>query len=132
MIVRGDFGPFYNGHRNGGSSTLTYRHGSSLSTSLLFEYNDVHLTQGNFARKLIGTRVAYFFTPRIFVQSLMQYSNQAQAWSANTRFAWLSTAGTGLFIVLNDGEQADGFFSWRQPQSRSLVIKYARQFGTGN
>jgi hypothetical protein len=96
------------------------------------DYNDVHLAQGNFTRQLIGTRVAYFFTPRVFVQSLMQYSNQSRSWSANTRFAWLSTAGTGLFVVFNDGENADGFFDWRQPQSRSLVIKYARQFGTGN
>ncbi len=132
VTVRGDFGPFYNGNRNGESTTLTFRRGSSVSTSLVYEYNDVHLAQGNFVRQLIGTRVAYFFTPRVFVQSLMQYSNQAQAWSSNTRFAWLSAAGTGLFVVFNDGEAADGFFSWRQPQSRSLVIKYARQFGTGN
>ena len=132
VVVRGDFGPFYNGTRNGGQTTLTYRRGASLSTSLLVDYNDVHLVQGAFERKLIGARIAYFFTPRIFVQSLTQYSNQAQVWTANARFGWLSTAGTGLFIVLNDGETADGFFSWRQPQSRSLVIKYARQFGTGN
>ena len=132
VVVRGDFGPFYNGRRNGGQTTFTLRHGATISTSLLVDYNKVHLAQGEFERKLIGTRVAYFFTPRIFVQSLMQYSNQAQAFSANARFGWLSTAGTGLFIVLNDGEQADGFFSWRQPQSRSLIVKYARQFGTGN
>jgi uncharacterized protein DUF5916 len=132
LKLRGDFGEFYNGTRRGGSVTFTYRHHASLSSSLLVDYNDIHLDQGAFARQLIGARVAYFFTPRIFLQSLMQYSNQAEAWSANARFGWLSTAGTGLFIVLNDGEQANGFFSWRQPQSRSLVIKYARQFGAGN
>jgi len=125
-------GGFYDGTRNGQTLTLTLRHGANLSTSLLYDYQRVWLDEGDFTRNLIGTRVAYFFTPRIFVQSLMQYSNQAHAWSANTRFAWLSTAGTGLFVVFNDGETADGFFSWRQPQSRSLVIKYARQFGTGN
>ena len=96
------------------------------------DYNDVRLDQGHFDRKLIGTRVAYFFTPKVFIQSLMQYSNQAQVWSANARFGWLSNAGAGLFIVFNDGEYADGFFSWRQPQSRSFVIKYARQFGLGD
>lgn len=131
LLVRGDVGPFYNGTRKGGTATLTYRHGASLSTSLLMDYNAVHLDQGQFERKLIGARVAYFFTPRLFVQSLTQYSNQAQVWTANARLGWLSTAGTGLFIVVNDGEEADGFFSWRRPQSRSLVIKYARQFGTG-
>jgi hypothetical protein len=132
LKVRGDFGPFYNGRRNGGSVTLTHRYRASLSSSLLVDYNDVHLDQGHFERKLIGARIAYFFTPRLFVQSLTQYSNQARIWTANARLGWLSTAGTGLFVVVNDGEEADGFFSWRQPQSRSLVIKYARQFGTGN
>jgi len=75
--------------------------------------------------------VGYFFTPRIFVQSLVQYSNEARVWAANARFGWLATAGTGLFVVLNDGEEADGFFRWNRPQSRSLVLKFTRQLGTG-
>jgi hypothetical protein len=66
----------------------------------------------------------------VFVQSLVQYSNQARAWTANARFGWLNTAGTGLFIVLNDGEEADGFTRWTRPQTRSLAVKYTRQFGT--
>jgi hypothetical protein len=131
MNLRGDFGPFYNGTRTGGAVTFTVRRGASLSSSLLVDYNDVHLDQGNFERKLIGARVAYFFTPRIFVQSLTQYSNQAQAWSANARFGWLSTAGTGLFVVFNDAEEAEGPFNWTRPMTRSLVVKYTRQFGTG-
>jgi hypothetical protein len=132
LTLRGDVGPFYNGTRNGGSATVTLRRGASLSSSLLVDYNDVRLDQGRFTRELIGARVAYFFTPRIFVQSLTQYSNQARMWNANARFGWLNTAGTGLFVVLNDGEEANGFFNWTRPQSRSLVIKYARQFGTGS
>jgi hypothetical protein len=124
-----DVGAFYNGIRRGGSFTLAARHASSLTTSLRMEYNDVRLDQGNFIRKLIATRVAYFFTPRIMLQTLVQYSNQARAWAANARFGWLSTAGTGLFVVFNEGRDADGFFEWNQPQARSLIVKYARQFG---
>jgi hypothetical protein len=130
IAARADVGQFYNGTRRGGSTTLTYRHGASLSTSLLLDYNDVRLDQGDFIRKLIATRVGYFFTPRLFVQSLVQYSNQAHVWAANARFGWLNTAGTGLFIVLNDGEQADGFTRWTRPQTRSVVVKYTRQLGT--
>jgi hypothetical protein len=91
----------------------------------------VRLDQGQFERTLVGARMAWFFTPRVFLQTLTQYSNQASIWTANVRFGWLSTAGTGLFIVYNDGEEADGFFSWRRPASRSFVIKYARQIGLG-
>jgi hypothetical protein len=130
MVLRADAGPFYNGTRRGGTTTFTFRRGAALSTSLLLDYNDVRLNEGNFIRQIIGTRVAYFFTPSLSVQSLMQYNKEAKVWTANTRLAWLNTAGTGLFIVWNDGETANGFFDWQRPQNRSLVIKYAQQFGT--
>jgi hypothetical protein len=129
LTLRADIGGFYNGTRRGGSVTLGARHGSSLTTSVLVEYNDVRLDQGNFTRVLIAPRIAYFFTPRIMVQTLVQYSNQARVWAANARFGWLSTAGTGLFVVLNEGQEADGFFQWNRPQAHSLIVKYTRQFG---
>ena len=131
LSSRGDFGPFYNGTRNGGRAAVTFRRGAAFTSSLVVDYNDVHLDQGNFTRTLIGTRFGYNFTPRVFVNSLVQYNNQARVWTANARFGWLNTAGTGLFIVFNDGEEANGFFSWVRPQSRSLVVKYTRQIGTG-
>lgn len=131
LVTRVDLGEFYNGTRYGGTATLTVRKGSSLTTSLLVDYNDVTLDQGKFTRALVGVRVGYLFTPRIFLQSLVQYNNQAQVFSANIRFAWLNTAGTGLFVVLNDGENATGVFSWQRPTSRSFVVKFTKQFGTG-
>jgi len=130
FVLRGDFGPFYSGTRNGGNVTFTFRRGATLSSSLLFDYNDVHLDQGNFTRQLIGTRLAYFFTPRIFAQTLVQFNNQDRVWTANARFGWLGTAGTGLFVVFNDGEGADGFFRWTRPQTRSFIVKFTRQLGT--
>src|SRR5689334_11642902 len=129
LNLRADVGGFYNGTRRGGSVTVAARRGSTLTTSLLIEYNDVRLQQGNFTRLVIAPRFAYFFTPRIMFQTLVQYSNQVDAWTANARFSWLSTAGTGLFVVFNEGQEADGFFSWQRPQSRSLIVKYTRQFG---
>ncbi len=131
LSFRGDFGGLYNGRRNGGNVTLTARRGASFSSSLLFDYHDVHLDQGDFVRSLVGVRLGYYFTPRIFALSLVQYSNQARSWTANARFGWLNTAGTGLFVVFNDGREADSFFQWARPQARSLVIKYTRQLGTG-
>ncbi len=126
---RGDYGPFYSGNRFGQVVTLTYRRGASLTTSLQLDYQDVNLDEGDFIRRLVGARVAWFFTPKIFLQSLVQYNNQARVWNANVRFAWLSTASTGLFVVYNEGQQAGGFFDWVQPQSRSLVVKFTKQLG---
>ena len=129
VTLRADVGGFYNGTRRGGSVTFAARRGSSLTTSLLVEYNDVRLQQGNFTRLVVAPRIAYFFTPRVMFQTLVQYSNQVRAWTANARFGWLSTAGTGLFVVFNEGQEAEGFFRWDRPQARSLIVKYTRQFG---
>ena len=131
LSFRGDVGGLYNGRRNGANVTVTARRGASLTSSLLVDYHDVHLDQGDFVRSLVGVRFGYYFTPRIFALSLVQYSNQARSWTANARFGWLNTAGTGLFVVFNDGREADSFFKWVRPQARSLVIKYTRQLGTG-
>jgi hypothetical protein len=91
----------------------------------------VKLPQGDFTRTLQALRLNYFFSPRIFVQTLTQFNNQQSIWSANVRLGWLNTAGTGLFVVLNDGRDAGSFFDWRQPQQRNVFVKFTRQFGTG-
>ena len=131
VLFRVDAGEFYTGTRAGASTALTLRSGASFTSSLLLDYNDVRLDEGRFKRSLLGARLNYYFTPRIFIASLLQYSDQARAFTSNARFGWLSTAGTGLFIVLNEGREADGLLDWVRPQSRSLVVKYTRQLGTG-
>jgi hypothetical protein len=123
--TRFDYGDFLSGTRRGHAAIVGFKHGSALSTALRFEYNDVDLAEGEFATRLAGVRLGYFFNPQIYLQSLIQYSDQADNWSTNVRFGWLHTAGTGLFIVYN---QAHGVDSLSGPLNRSLIIKYSRQF----
>jgi hypothetical protein len=129
FVLRSEVGGFYNGNRTLNTLNLTWRQGAALSSSLVIDNSNVHLAQGDFTRSLIGARVAYYFTPRITLQTLTQYNNQARVWTANTRFSWLSTAGTGLFVVFNDAEDANGFFDWTRPRTRTFTVKYTRQFG---
>jgi len=128
---RFDVGEFWTGTRRGGNGTVTLRRGAAFSGSLLLDHTDVRLPQGNFVRTLSALRLNYFLTPRIFVQTLTQFNNQQRIWSANVRFGWLNTAGTGLFVVLNDGREANSAFDWVRPQQRTVFVKFTRQFGTG-
>lgn len=118
-------GSFLTGDRINPFGTITVRRGSSFSASLRLDYNDVDLPQGEFDATLAGLRLAYFITPRIYVQSLTQYADQADSWSTNVRVGWLDTAGTGLFLVYN---QANGFdrLSRDTPLNRSFTIKYTK------
>jgi hypothetical protein len=129
IVLRSEVGGFYNGNRTLNTATVTWRQGATFSSSLVVDNSNIHLAQGDFTRSLIGARAAYFFTPRISVQALTQYNNQAGVWTANTRFSWLRTAGTGLFVVFNDAEEAHGFFDWARPRTRTFTVKFTKQFG---
>ncbi|MDE2659672.1 MAG: hypothetical protein OXI45_05630, partial [Acidobacteriota bacterium] len=132
-----NFGHFLTGSRAGGNGSLTWRPNPSFSTSARINYFNVDLPQGQFETVLTGINFGYFFTPRIYLQSLVQYSNQVDSWSANLRFAWLNTAGTGLFIVYNDVQGFDypdglnpdgGRFVESGTLARSFIVKFTRQF----
>jgi hypothetical protein len=120
-------GSFLTGSRVNPYGTFTVRPSSAFSAGLRLDYNDVSLPEGDFQAVLVGLRLAYFFTPRIYLQSLTQYSDLADAWSTNVRFGWLDDAGSGLFVVYN---QANGFDSLERdtPLNRALTIKYSRLF----
>ena len=142
--ARLDAGGFYNGNLRGYSTTLNWRYGAQLTTSLEYTRNQVRLPLevsngellgGNFDTNLAKARVNYSFTPRIFVQSLMQYSDASDIWSINLRFGWLNTAGTGLFVVYKETSDLENIdFGLRtglpagSPLSRALFIKFTREF----
>ncbi len=118
-------GSFLSGSRVNPSASVAYRHGSSATLEFSLDHNKVTLEEGEFDVTLAGLRAGYFFTPRIYLQSLIQYADQTDTFSANIRFGWLNTAGTGLFIVYNDHQ---GVNTLSGPQQRTLVVKYNRQF----
>ena len=118
-------GGFLSGSRRGLAATVTGRHGTAIAASLRVNYNDVDLAEGAFTTTLVGLRAAYAFTPRLYLQTLVQYSDQDDRWSGNARFGWLNTAGTGLFLVYNES-QGTGSISGRL--HRAFIIKFTRQF----
>ena len=121
-------GGFFTGHRKSIQATLTNRIGTTWLAALRVNYDDVDLAEGSFENTVVGLRVAYSFTPRMFLQSLVQYNNQSREFSGNVRFGWLSTAGTGLFVVFNEVQENLRTTGWAA-QNRALVVKFTRQFG---
>ncbi len=64
---------------------------------------------------------------RIFLQTLLQYSDQADVWLVNARFGVLDTAGTGLYVVYNETQESHGLASLTGPMTRSFIVKYSRR-----
>jgi hypothetical protein len=115
-----DIGGFYSGRRAGTTSTVNARAGK-FAGFLRMTYYDVRLPQGDFTTSVVGVKLAYSFTPRMYLQSLVQYNKDTDRIEGN----YLNAAGTGLFIVLNDNE---GTGSLSGPQERQLALKFTRLF----
>ena len=106
--------------------SINGRYGETLSLSLSWSRNDINLPLGEVVTHLASTRVAYNFSPRLFVQSLLQYNDSADLWSVNMRFGWLHDANTGLFLVYNETEGIGGVAP--DGAGRNLIIKHSHLF----
>ena len=117
-------GGFYSGHRKGISGGLTNRIGSTWLATLTASYDDVDLAEGAFETALLGLKLSYSFTPRIFISSLIQYNTDRDQVSVNARFGWLNTAGTGLYLVYNEIQRT---LDPMGPVDRAFILKYNYQ-----
>jgi hypothetical protein len=119
-------GGFFSGDRVAFSPGLRYRIGDRFTSSLDWQYNDIDLTEGQFKTNLARMRVSYSFTLRLFVQTLIQYSDRDEVWATNLRIGWLNTASTGLYLVYNEIRDT-GDLNTGIPDRR-LVLKYSHLF----
>ncbi|MEZ4700792.1 MAG: DUF5916 domain-containing protein [Rhodothermales bacterium] len=123
-------GGFFGGSRLSSTTTLRLRIGNRFNSEFALQRNDVSLPAGDFTSNLLRTRLSYAFTPRIFLQSLLQYNDQAEVWSANVRFGWLQSSNTGLFLVFNQASGLDLanddylLYGFGDLINRSLTLKY--------
>jgi hypothetical protein len=120
-----ELGGFYTGKKQSNQVTVVGRFGNFLG-ELKSTFDHVTLPEGNFDASLASVKLAYSFTPHIYVQSQVQYNNETENVSANVRFGWLNAAGTGLFLVYN-GLERTGLEPG--PVDRAFTIKFTRLFG---
>ena len=124
LEAEADVGGFLSGSQRSFGFTVAGRKGSKANTSVRWRHNDIELREGAFQTNLVQWRLNYSITPLKYIESLIQYNDRARNWSANLRFGWLSSAGTGFFFVYNEGQGLNGL----GPISRSFIVKYTRQF----
>ena len=124
--VRITAGGFFGGDRLAISPSIRLRVGDAFNTDVGISRNDINSPFGAFVTNLIISRTSFSFTPRVFIQSLIQYNDRADLWSANLRFGVLGQANTGLFLVYNDTRGLNGLTPGTA--GRSLTLKYSRLF----
>ena len=119
-------GGFFGGSRTSTTAALRGRLGESFNAYADYSRNDVDLPEGAFVTNLLKLRFSYSFTPRLYLQALVQWNDVTSNWSTNLRLGWLQTANTGLFVVYNENrDPTQGGIGLRD---RSFTIKYSRMF----
>lgn len=118
-------GGYFGGNRISSTNKATFRLGDKFNTEGIFNYNRLKLPEGDANVLITGARLAYSFTPRMFLQSLVQYNNVSNITSVNARFGWLRNANTGLFVVINIIKDTDYLDALN---NQSITIKYSHQF----
>ena len=125
--VGGQFG----GNRIAVKSSVIYRIGDSFRSELTYNYNkyDLPVPGGQFNANLTQLRLSYAFTPKILLQTLVQYNQVEDTLGTNLRFSWLQTANSGFFLVYNEvDERGIG----ANPRGKEVIIKYSHIFDVFN
>jgi hypothetical protein len=117
-------GGFFGGDRVVYAPQLRFRTSETFNTEVNWTRNDIDLPGGAFVTNLVSSRISYSFTPRMYLQALLQYNDRANVWSSNVRFGWLNQANTGLFVVYNDTQGL--YDSTLLRPDRSFTVKYSR------
>lgn len=124
-----DLGGFYTGTRFGPTVTTSYRFQDRLTSSFTVNWFSVKLREGRFRTAVARLRTSYAFSPRVYVESSVQYNDDTDDLAANIRLGWFNSAGAGLFVVYNDTRHYGSIETTGRasgPRQRQLVIKYSR------
>ena len=102
--INPSFGKFYNGYKTSFDLELSQRIRPKFTSSVEIKYDKVDLPESFSSAKifLIAPRMEFTFSKNIYWATLVQYSNQNDNLSLNTRLQWRFAPLSDLFLVYND------------------------------
>jgi len=121
----------YGGFYGGTLREISWRGRAEFGPRFLMEptvslnYFDTPYGEGD--SHLLGSRLTYSITPRMFASALVQYQSASDSVSTNARFRWEYQPGSELFVVYSDGRNVSGP-GFPELDNRSLVVKLTKLF----
>ena len=124
--IRYSFGGFWSGNQKNTQISVLYRPNYRLVFDLGLQITNISLQQpiAEFTTTLANLRVGYSFSTNMFLDTLLQYRNDLNQFSANVRFNLIHRPLSDFFIVYNESQYTDA----AQNAGRGLVVKYTQMF----
>jgi hypothetical protein len=110
-------GEFWTGKQRTGTASLRYRFSAHVAASATVSRSLVELPEGSFTGDLLGMRLDWSFTPRMFLNAFVQYNGEADAWLSNIRFNLIHRPLSDIYVVWNE-TRSPGI------TRRALLLKY--------
>ncbi len=117
-------GEFFDGHQDFYQTGLRFQLGARFATDVSWEHDDVDLPSGAFSTDLVNTSIDYSFSPRMFLNVLIQYNSTLDEISSNIRFNFIYKPLSDFFLVYNERRDSGG-----QVIERALIAKLTYLFG---
>jgi hypothetical protein len=112
-----EWGGFLSGHRTEVSTGIGVRPRPGVTMSLSYEWNTVDLPEGHFQTSLYRLVADTQFSPFIYLVNNVQYDSVSRVLGWQSRFRWILTPGSDLFIVYTQN-----WLDRLDPSSRFLTL----------
>ncbi len=117
-------GQYYNGNIVSLTGSLNYRYQPYIALAMNFTYNHIDLPIGKNDVFLIGPRLDWTFSKKVFLTTYLQYNSQFENMNVNTRLQWRFAPVSDFFLVYIDNyNTANG-----ESRNRSIQAKLTYWF----
>jgi hypothetical protein len=126
FLISSRYGGYYDGTRLQFNGELYYRVQPYGSLAIVSSYNKLSMPAPYKSAEfiLIGPRLDFTFTDKIFLTSLVQYNDQIKNLNLNLRFQWRFAPVSDLFIVYTENAFPGSYII----KNRGLVLKLSYWF----
>ena len=93
------FGEFYDGTRESATVNLTVRMRPGYIVYLTGQFNDIDVPEGRVTTRLYRVVGETQFTPFVALVNTLQYDTVSQVLGSQSRFRWIITPGSDLYLV---------------------------------
>jgi hypothetical protein len=126
FLISSRYGGYFNGTRLTMNGELYYRVQPYGSLAIVATYNKISMPSPYNSGELIliGPRLDFTFTDKLFFTSFVQYNNQIDNLNLNLRFQWRFAPVSDLFIVYTENSFPGDY----RIKNRGLVLKLSYWF----
>jgi hypothetical protein len=101
-------GSFYDGDRTGLAASATLRPNPHLSLEAFVQHNDITLSGADFNADIVGGRVRFAASTRLFASAFVQYLEASDELVSNIRLNWIHAPLSDVFLVFTERRSIDG------------------------